>query len=173
MHITFAIYYKFYPKKTHGPLILKVPHTFMTLLFFFVIGLKLKGFFTSCEAFDSRWTWTSVGKMGLNLKLVGTNHEGNIVTHKMHKINLTKYAQIVPKCLSFTYHSFTYRSSLIDCSLLLIVPHTHSQIIPCFHSHIVFCSHSHITPCSHSQTTHKDCSIISQSFMFVHVHSRS
>jgi hypothetical protein len=72
--------------------------------------------------------------MGLNLKLVGIDHKGNIVIHEMHKINLTKNAQIILKCLLFTYHSFTYHSSLVDCSLLLIVPHTHSQIILCFHS---------------------------------------
>jgi len=134
MHITFVIYYKLYPKKTHGPLILKVPHTFMILFFFFIIGLKLKGFFTNCEALNSRWTWTSIGKMGLNLKLVGIDHKGNIVIHEMHKINLTKNAQIILKCLLFTYHSFTYHSSLVDCSFLLIVPHIHSQIILCFHS---------------------------------------
>ncbi len=33
--------------------------------------------------------------MNLNLKLVGTNKGGNIVTHEMHEINLTKNAKIV------------------------------------------------------------------------------
>jgi hypothetical protein len=84
MHITFTIYYKLYPEKMRVPYILKVLHTLMISFFFFIIGLKHKGYFTGCEAFDSRWTWTSTRKMGLNLKLVGTNHEGNIITHEMH-----------------------------------------------------------------------------------------
>lgn len=74
--------------------------------------------------------------MGLNLKLVGINKGGNIITHGMNRINLIENAQIA-------YHS--------QIGL-------HSQITPRFCSQII--------PHSCSQITHKDWSKISQSLMF-------
>lgn len=114
--------------------------------------------------------------MGLNLKLVGTDKRGEIVSHGMHGINFTKNAQIFFKCLSITYLSFTNCSSFIDLFCFQIIHHTQSQIILRFHSHIALCSHS--------QTIHKDHSINLQSFMFaqcsqslmfinVHIYSQS
>jgi hypothetical protein len=148
MHITFAVYYRFCPRKTSGPFILKVPHIFMILFFFFITRLRLKGFSIDCQPFDSRWTWAStlrIGKMGLNFKLVRTNKGGYIVTHRMHIINFTKNAQIVPKCSSFTYCSFIDHLlfidyflfsnhsllSLIDCSSLSLTYYSSFSFIDC------------------------------------------
>jgi hypothetical protein len=100
--------------------------------------------------------------MGLNFKLAGTNKGGVIVIHKMHIINVTKIAQIVPKCSSLTYCSFKDHSSFINWFLFL----DHSSDSLTNHFLLSFIDCSSFSSIDYSSFSFINCSKSSQSLMF-------